>query len=153
MTKNKTPEITDEHRVEYATGQRESIVFLRRNPDYVANKRNAETMLRELKKKGLEWTTENLQSIWESVDRGLFDLTEDLRPKAKEPLPPIVVEEKREIFPWGAVLEGEEGKDRVRAMDGSQLRRYMGDRKTGHIFKQQLEALQMTRADLRKGEF
>ena len=106
MTENKAPEITDEQRIDYANGQRESIVFLRRNPDYVANKRNAETMFRELKKKGLAWTSENLQQIWDVVDRSLFDTTEDHRPKAKEASPPIVVEEKREIFPWGAALEG-----------------------------------------------
>jgi|ERR1700693_631101 len=151
MAESKAPEMTDEQRIDFENGRRSSLVFLRHNPDYIMNQRNALLMSEELKKRNLVWSTENLQEIWNTIDRGLFD-TEDTRPAAKEPPAPVEAPPPEpEQYPWGTKLEGKEGIARVVAM-GADFAKYLKDRRTGHIFQEQVDALQMTRSQLRKGD-
>jgi len=152
MAENKTaPEMTDEQHIDFERGRFNSLVFLRRNPDYILNQRNATLMAAELKKRNLVWSSENLQEIWNTVDRGIFD-TEDTRPAAKELPAPVVEVVEQEQFPWGTRLEGNDGKNRVAKMTGPELSKYLADRRYGDEFRSQIDALKMTRRDL-KGDF
>jgi len=153
MAETKASEMTDEKRIDFERGRHASLVFKRRNPDFVSNERNARTMADELKKRGLEWTIENLQEVWNKIDKNLFDTTEDKRPAAKEPPPPVEAPlPEPEQFPWGTKLEGKEGAARVAAMSNADFAKYLKDRRTGPIFQAQVDALQMTRSQLRKGD-
>lgn len=145
----------DAAEVSYMTGVMESRTFARANPDFPMNARNAETMFRELKKRSLDWTAENLRTVWKdpNFDRELID-PEDGRPAAKEyvpPAPPAPEVVEPEMFPWGIALEGEEGKQRVANMPTSEFNFYLKNKRTGQIFKQQVEALAITRKDLKEG--
>jgi hypothetical protein len=152
MAESKAPEMTDEQRILFENGRRSSLAFLRKNPDYIMNQRNARLMADELKKRNLGWSTENLQTVWNEVDRELFD-TEDTRPAAKEPAPPIQAPPPEpEQFPWGTKLEGKEGAARVAAMSNADFAKYLKDRRTGSVFQAQVNDLQMTRSQLRKGD-
>jgi hypothetical protein len=152
MAESKAPEMTGKERIDFENGRHSSLVFLRHNPDYILNKRNALLMKEELTKRNLAWTTENLQTVWDSVDKTMFD-TEDTRPAAKElpaPVEALLPEPKQ--FPWGTKLEGREGAARVAAMSNADFAKYLKDRRTGPIFQAQVDALRMTRSQLRKGD-
>jgi hypothetical protein len=151
MAESKAPEMTDEQRILFEKGRHSSLVFLRKNPDYILNGRNALLMKEELQKRNLTWTSDNLQDIWDKVDRAIFD-TEDERPAAKElPAPIEAPPPQPEQFPWGLALTIEnDGKNRVAKMSGPELSKYMSDRHHGDEFKSQIAALKMTRSDLRE---
>jgi hypothetical protein len=137
---------------EFARGQCEALIFMRRNPDFIPNGRNSETMKRELLKRGMSFSADNLQEIWDEVDRGLFDHEDDKRPDPKPPLqdtPPPVIEE---TFPWGKKLEGIEGKQRIAAMSREEFNKHLSNRHTGAEFQHQVEALGFQRPKWRHAD-
>lgn len=138
---NERKEITQQE-VDYAKGGRESHIFARRNPDFPMNARNAETLQRELMKRNLAWTAENLQIVWNEIDRYLIDDSEDKRPEAKPPRA-VSVDAKEAVpeFPWGVRLEGDEGKARVVAMSGEDFQKFLTNRHTGSEFAAQVKSL------------
>jgi hypothetical protein len=71
------------------------------------NARNAETLQRELMKRNLAWTAENLQIVWNEIDRYLIDDSEDKRPEAKPFVPSLWMRKRlclnsRGAFVWRA---------------------------------------------------
>jgi hypothetical protein len=130
---------------EYIRGQMESRKFLRRNPDFPINARNGETMQRELMKRNLPWTAENLQTVWNEIDRGLIDESEDRRPEAKPALE-VTAPEAPPEFPWGARLEGAEGKARIAAMKSEEFHKCLTNKNTGSEFAAQIRSLGIRQA-------
>lgn len=145
-TKQHPWERVSDSQIENARQVTESLIFQRRHPEYIPNSRNAETMAREILKRKLEWNAENLSSVFKSLDKELWDTTEDRRPEAKEPIAPVVEVSEPEKFPWGVALEGPEGAARVQAMERPEYSRYLTDRKWGKIFQKQVNALRLTKS-------
>jgi hypothetical protein len=133
----------------------ESQRFMRNNPDFPRGVRGADVLRRQFIATfgytSAAWKAENLQTIWNSMDKALFDFTDDNRPEAAEPAPepteaPI---DHSHDFPWGSELTPEnDGPARVAKMSGTEMQRFLKNRHTGREFARQIDALGLTRKQL-----
>src|SRR5579862_6041280 len=75
--------------VETRRQESESQRFMRNNPDFPRGVRGADVLRRQFIATygytDAAWKAENLQTIWNSMDKALFDFTDDNRPEAAEP--------------------------------------------------------------------
>jgi hypothetical protein len=92
----KTPEQIEAQQIEFATQQAASTRFMRRCPEYKTGVANADKLAAYIKKDGLEWTTENLQRLFEE-HKADFELNPPYTPPKPKPAPEI--EEK--LPAWG----------------------------------------------------
>jgi hypothetical protein len=121
----------------------ESQRFMRNNPDFPRGVRGADVLRRQFIATfgytSAAWKAENLQTIWNSMDKALFDFTDDNRPEAAEPAPE----------PTEAPMTPEnDGPARVAKMSGTEMQRFLKNRHTGREFARQIDALGLTRKQL-----
>jgi hypothetical protein len=139
----------DKQQAEQALGAREGSRFMRRNPDFVQNARNAETLHRKLIEMGLlkspeDYTVDNLETAFKAVDPALWHNEDDARPAVKEveEPKPVIVDHSRD-FPWGPELTGVEGSKRVNEMSRDEYRKYLTNPKHDAEFQRQVSNLKI----------
>src|SRR5580704_8867075 len=141
--------------VETRRQEAESQRFMRNNPDFPRGVRGADVLRRQFIATfgyvKAAWKAENLQTIWDNVDRDLFDFTDDNRPEAAQS-PPEPIEapiDHSHDFPWGSELTLEnDGPARVAKMSGTEMQKFLKNRHTGREFAHQIDALGLTRKQL-----
>jgi hypothetical protein len=144
----------DAELVETKRQEAESHKFMRRNPDFPRGVRGANVLRREFIATfghvAAAWKAENLQTIWDKADKELFDFTDDNRCEAAEPTPePVVEAPPQTTYPWGLSLTPEnDGPARVAKMSGPEMQKFLKNRHTGREFARQVDALNLTRAEL-----
>jgi hypothetical protein len=150
-------EAADAELVETRRQEAESHKFMRSNPDFPRGARGADVLRRHFIATfghvAAAWKAENLQTIWDSVDKELFDFTDDNRPEAVEspPEPTETPIDHSHDFPWGSELTPEnDGPARVAKMSGAEMQKLLKNRHTGREFARQVDALGLTRDQLKR---
>ena len=134
----------------------ESQRFMRNNPDFPRGVRGAEVLrhffIEKFGHKAGEWTSDNLQIIWNSLDKDLLDMEDDNRPEAaQEIIPePVVEAPPQTTYPWGTSLTVEnDGPSRVAKMSGAEMRNFLKHKDFGREFARQIDNLRLTRDQLK----
>jgi hypothetical protein len=84
-TETRTPEQIEAEQIQWAEGQKASAIFSRRNPTFIRNPKNAETMKSLIAAENLGWTESNLQKVFEE-NKDKFELRAPyVPPKEQEP--------------------------------------------------------------------